>query len=314
MDLYGAIKEIVNKFGKEIIAEKRFFYMIADYYSFRDNPAEKRVLATLVDGGYTARLLKETSDGNKSIVLKQMLDDVCKNFGYRENIVESIVDNLAKGIGYVHPSDNEVSTINSKCENFSKEAKIQNFNKPGEDIQFRGEYDVEYLIYVFLKVQKFSNYHAHLDIVKFYSLLSLSTEETLRLFAFLKRIGVFKYNSYSQDYDLSVDTVDELKKKYNMYIYRQRGFKVPLPSGILISRGNIENLTRDLVKSRRTSIDIIKRELPMQNDKSEKAATELYYCLQNLKIIDKAGRNVSYLTPKLMADNIVMELCVNWSN
>lgn len=40
MELREAINKIVCQFGKKIISEQRFIYMLADYYSFRDNPAE----------------------------------------------------------------------------------------------------------------------------------------------------------------------------------------------------------------------------------------------------------------------------------
>lgn len=310
MELHKAIKKIVQEFGKEIIAEKRFIFMMSDYYSFRDNPADKRVIAALVDGGYTARLLKATIDGNEPIVINQIVADVYKKYGYRMDIVESLVQNIAVGVGYkANFADVDIRSKMSENENVCEAEQIDINNGTGGEVQFRGEYDMGYLIYVLLKLQKISIFHVHMDIEKLRSLLSLNGKEAQRLFFFLKKIGVLQYNVYSQDYDLGVDTVEQLVKNYNLYVSRKSGFKSQLPSGVLIPRCIIENITKDLTKNRRTSIENIKQELSSSVEKSGIAAKELFDFMQSIKIIDKAGRNVSYLTPKLMADRIAMKLC-----
>ena len=61
MELYEAIKKIVDTFGRDIVTERRFIYMVADCYSFRDNPAEKHVLSAIVNESYTQKLLNISS-------------------------------------------------------------------------------------------------------------------------------------------------------------------------------------------------------------------------------------------------------------
>ena len=69
MELHEAIKKIVEEYGKKVITERRFFNMVADYHSFRDNPAEKRVLSAIVNEGYSARLLIIDNSDDSSIIL-----------------------------------------------------------------------------------------------------------------------------------------------------------------------------------------------------------------------------------------------------
>lgn len=306
MKLSEAIKQITDQFGKDIIAEKRFVYMIADYYSFRDNPAEKRVLTALVDDGYTARLLDNHVHVDFSIIGNQIVEEVCKNYGFREEIVEIMVSNIMKGAGFDDSSSiiwNKTST--TLTNNIQEEKTII---KQKSNTIFRGEFSEEYIIDIFENHIKHLQYHAHMDVEKLQSLLSLEDEEAQRLFIFLRKIGVFKFNGFSEDYDLSIDSVHKLRSNYRLYMSRQKGFEVPLPSGKLISRSCLDMITQDLVKNRRTSVDIIIQNLSSLGDKRENVAKDLYQTLQRIRIIDGKGRNVSYLMPKAMADYIIRKL------
>ena len=97
MNLYETIYSIVDKFGKDVVAERRFIYMVADYYSFRDNPAERHILTTIVDEGHSESLLNIDS-GDIENVINKIKFDVCRSHGYREDIVMAILTPLAKVI------------------------------------------------------------------------------------------------------------------------------------------------------------------------------------------------------------------------
>ena len=99
MELSEAIDRIIQEFGKDIIAEKRFVYMIADYFSFRDNPAEKRVLSALVNDGYTARLLNLNEGIDVSIITNQIVEEVCRNYGFREDLVLKLTKRIIRSLG-----------------------------------------------------------------------------------------------------------------------------------------------------------------------------------------------------------------------
>ncbi len=111
MELSEAIDKIIQEFGKDIIAEKRFVYMIADYYSFRDNPAEKRVLSALVNDGYTARLLNLNEGIDVSIITNQIVEEVCRNYGFREKLVKSVLSCLVIGSGVIINNMNNCNPV-----------------------------------------------------------------------------------------------------------------------------------------------------------------------------------------------------------
>lgn len=112
MELSESIKRIIHEFGKEVIAERRFVYMIADYYSFRDNPAEKRVLTAIVNEGYSTRLLDIKDGSDITLITSQIVEDVCKNWGYKEELVDKSVKTICEGLGYYDYKTTSVSLPN----------------------------------------------------------------------------------------------------------------------------------------------------------------------------------------------------------
>lgn len=118
MELSDIISRIVQEYGKDVIAEKRFVYMISDYYSFRDNPAKKRVLTVLVNDGYTARLLNQSESHDISIITNQIIEDVCKNYGFREELVRGVITSHLHGMGFSCP-------CNSNKPNSAEEISIR---------------------------------------------------------------------------------------------------------------------------------------------------------------------------------------------
>ena len=138
MELREAINKIVNQFGKKIISEQRFIYMLADYYSFRDNPAEKHVLSAILNDGYATELLR--NDLGSELVNK-MRCDICRCYGYRDDLVKDVLESLLKGlmISFLPESNNMDSSYfmgNSVVTNF-KSNDIQFFLK--RTMVFRGK-------------------------------------------------------------------------------------------------------------------------------------------------------------------------------
>lgn len=136
MELHKAIKTIVNQFGKDIIAEKRFVYMIADYYSYRDNLAVQRVLTALVNGGYMARLLGNRTDNELSLIKDTVVKGVSDNYGFKEDLVEDVVITIIEGIGgHVRKTNNmppQKTTLFSQsqsCQTYSASPSNQTTNK-----------------------------------------------------------------------------------------------------------------------------------------------------------------------------------------
>lgn len=118
MKLHEAIKTIVDTFGKDVITERRFLNMVADYYSFKDNPPGKRVLSALVNGGYLSRLVGTLSEKELTIAISQIKNDVENNYGFRQDLIEDILASIVQGLNLkrAEPSSkkfaNQTQTVN----------------------------------------------------------------------------------------------------------------------------------------------------------------------------------------------------------
>ncbi len=296
MELHIAIKEIVDQFGKEIIAEKRFINMVADYHSFKDNPAEKIVLTTLVNTGLLARLLEIPSGGDVSIVQRQIINDICNYYGFREDIVSKMIDCLTSCLGINTPKDDSL-----------KENVLNNFQVNSRDLAYSEQYIMSLYPILFENVP----YHAHMDFDVFKEKISLDSNEAFRLFKFLKGIGVYQFNPYSDDYDMNVDSKEVLRKLYRNYYVQNGVNQIPLSKEKLIRRDHLEAIIRKLYKFKRISEDDINSVLLSYNDSNE-YAHELFKILQQLRVIDEMGRCLNpYLTPEAMVNNIIYQKCIS---
>ena len=292
MELHEVIKQITGQFGKDVIAEKRFVYMIADYYSFRDNPAEKCVLAVLVNDGYTVRLLNQSESQDISIVTNQIVDEVCKSYGFREELVKGVVDYILGGLNL---KVEEATPIVTSYSNGNENNLASNGN----------DYSEEYIVGLFPHFYNrfVHKAHAHMDAQKLMEIMNTSVNEANRLFIFLVRIGAFIYNYASQDYDINVSSQEELRRKYRNYINRCRGWEFPQSTSI--SHRYLESAMQKMVHRRLTSIDLLRKDL--KEDKDE--ADEIYKTLLELKIINMEGQLLDiYLPYNAIADKVLNKL------
>lgn len=208
MQLDEAIKAIVNQFGKEIIAERRFIYMIADYYSFRDNPAEKRVLSTLVNDGYSAKLisLNDVNTQKSILIEKLIIDDVYRNYGYSKDLVDNILNAIVKGIGF---SSNELEikldnegedfdqTINDDCK--TNDTQIEE-NVDVEIAFYRGGELLRCLIEFFITPSKQSGHQQFYLVQKKYG-----NKKGHELIDYFQRMKLIKYDYVNEYFICKLD-------------------------------------------------------------------------------------------------------------
>lgn len=210
MELYTAIKTIVDTFGKEIIAERRFLYMLADYYSFRDNPAEKHLIAVLVNDGFLFRLLKVRNKNDIQLVRIQILEDVCKNFGFRRELVSRLLGNILKGLG-LKEEERENGNDNS-TEKKKKESQIET-SKP------RYVFSEQYIVNLYSLLLSRKTQISKDDFIEF---LNIGYYEADVLLAFLVEIGALLHDEATQLYNVRVPSSIEICKMYRSYIMKAK--------------------------------------------------------------------------------------------
>lgn len=300
MELHEAIKEIIDQFGKDVLAEKRFINMIADYHSFRDNPAEKIIISTIVNAGYSARLLKISSENEVSIIEHQITIDICNNYGFREDLVSAVLGCMISSIGISTPMDNTITTRSEKPLSTSFQA-----NNPALP------YSEEYIMGLYPILFENVPYHVRMDFDIFQSKLNMESNEAFRLFKFFKGMGVYIFNPYSDNYDIDVDTKDALRDKYRKYVVQQCISKIPLTNGKLLDRNFLVEIIKKLYKYKFIRLDDIRSILSSQNDYYE-CSLELFDILRLYKVIDEWGSCLNpYMTPEAMVNNIVTRLYEN---
>lgn len=278
-NLQEAINRIIQEFGKDIIAEKRFVYMIADYYSFRDNPAEKRVLSALVNDGYTARLLDNKEGSDISIVTNQIVEEVCRNYGFRKDLVSDILTKVMKGIGVV------------------KAGVVQ------EKSQYKAEYTEEIIVGLFKSFfdvcQK--NYHTQIHLQDILSILHLDHARGYRLLCFLEKMGALKYFCYDTYLIVPHCSENLLRDLYRDYVTKMNKYKYNNLSYV-IKHYQISNAIRNLFYRGSINIELLAKDL----NSDIKYAERVCEALEMLKIIDAEGRckktplSVSEMTKKVM--------------
>lgn len=296
MGLSETINIIIDEFGKEIIAEKRFVYMIADYYSFRDNPAQRRVLSVIVNDGYSARLLS-LMDGSESIVTNQIVEEVCRNYGYRKDLVSEVIYDIANAL--------KIETTNSSYVSSIPVEKKQNDTENIKTSIIKGVYSEGVIVGLYYEL--FGKYHhlghAHMNAQKMMEILGISVSEANRLFCILVNMGAYKYNIYSRDYDINVSSPEMLRRKYRNY-YNQY-YKLGIYSSLTIDHRHIENAIQKLVRRRHTNIDLLRDDLKEDKDEAEEILKKLY----ELKIINDRGQLTNiYSTPNAIVDKILKKI------
>lgn len=291
MELYEAIKKIVDDLGKSVITERRFFNMVADYHSFRDNPAEKRVLSAIVNDGYSARLLIIGNSDDSSIILNQIVNDICKNYGFRKDLVFGVINSIILCLGF-NPSIDVNSPAPSLTNNIQANCKSQSYSK-------------DYILSLYPILFHNVPHHAHMDFDIFQEKLHMDSEEAFRLFRFLKGMGVYIFNTSSDDYDMEVKSKESLIILYWNYVEQLGILDIPLSNEASIKREQLEAIIKILYTNKYISVEWIDSELSSIKE-HKRFSLELYDILQQLKLIDDSGRSLNpYLTPEFMANCIV---------
>lgn len=295
MELDKAIKKIVDDFGINVIAERRFFNMVADYYSFRENPAEKRVLSAIVNDGYSARLLIIGNSDDSSIILNQIVNDICKNYGFREDLVLGVIKSIITCLGFNASLDVKVP-VPLSSNNLQRDCKNQSYS----------EYSEEYILSLYpILFHNNVPHHVHMDFDVFQKKLQMDSDEAFRLFKFLKGMGVYVFNTNSEDYDMEVKSKEALISLYRNYVNQLGILVIPFSNEKSIKREYLEAVVRILYKSKSISVERIDSELSSIKD-HKWFSLEIYDILKRLKLIDNFGRSLNpYLTPEYMANSIV---------
>lgn len=95
MELHKAIKAIIEKFGTDILSDRKFVNVLLDYYHF-DVPAKKRIVATSVEDG---QLKKLANCGDVMLEINNIASYEFRINGFNEDLTKDVLVEFAKGLG-----------------------------------------------------------------------------------------------------------------------------------------------------------------------------------------------------------------------
>lgn len=121
MTLEKAFSYIIEKEGIGIIAEPRFANFLNDLQVF-NSLATKRVIVTMIESDYFARLQFGLSEQNCELVFNNVRNDLVKNEGFQPDIVDYIINCLLYALHKTKsiPKQPNIDTTTTKIKNIPK--------------------------------------------------------------------------------------------------------------------------------------------------------------------------------------------------
>lgn len=98
--LIDATRNIVNQYGKDVLKEERFVYILADMYPDRDSPALFRIIKSAIQDGIINALI-DTNVQTIEFVVSNLTSSLTKKFGYDSMLAEGVLYSLAVGSGVI---------------------------------------------------------------------------------------------------------------------------------------------------------------------------------------------------------------------
>ena len=99
MELYDALHEVLNTFGKEMIADEKLINFLSDYQSFRIKPT-KRVIGTFLKMEYGKQVLELDMRNATSAEKEQLLENISMRLQFEEGFQKKHVKYVLDCINY----------------------------------------------------------------------------------------------------------------------------------------------------------------------------------------------------------------------
>lgn len=247
-----------------------------------------------MNDGYANKILTIDSDENKTLIESYIKDSVCRNYGYREDIVLNVIKNIEERIG-IHLDNSQNKNLSNNEENtLSEEVQVTPIKQPTPYEQLLTE---EYIVSLYFPL--FSRY-AHMDAQRIQEKLNIKDEEVYTLIRFLAKIKALRYNRYSQDFDVRVYSPDALRKLYRDW----KNEEVLKSKPHLFSLQRIKEGVEHLLKLKFTNVKLLAKNLKTDENK----AVTVFQELKRANIINDKGALVN---PYMGASDVAKRVWCN---
>ena len=94
------IENAIKSYGRDVIAEKRIVYLLADYGVLKELPAERRILLDIINDGYAEQLLDlQPERQDNSLKICAFIAEIHKKTGYQVQKLITVFKWLSDGLG-----------------------------------------------------------------------------------------------------------------------------------------------------------------------------------------------------------------------
>ena len=125
-DLFDKVTEILQKNGKDILNDNKFWHILMDEYSFKSNPILKMIFKEVLNSGYINEISRSFLKKQSLNIIRIYFDNFKIKFPNDEDEIIASLFSIAIGLGKCTSTD---YTSFNKRNNPSSKNKNQNNKK-----------------------------------------------------------------------------------------------------------------------------------------------------------------------------------------
>ena len=105
--LIDEISDIVSKYGKDIVTEERFVYILKDLYPDIDNQERFRIINSIIKEGILDEMLNDCNKSNLYLFVKDNACKIAKKYSYSSREISTIIYSFSIGLGIITKEEYE---------------------------------------------------------------------------------------------------------------------------------------------------------------------------------------------------------------
>ena len=111
MELYKALKTVVDLQGSEILKDQRLINVLSDFKAYEETPAAKFLLKSMISEGLMAKLMVDYSSSNDiSTVIATNKTSLSDTYGFKDDIVDYVLLCISYAQGWIEEKPSFTST------------------------------------------------------------------------------------------------------------------------------------------------------------------------------------------------------------
>ncbi|MCH5216043.1 MAG: hypothetical protein J1F10_03810 [Muribaculaceae bacterium] len=133
-DLFDKVTEIIQKSGKDVLNDNKFWYILMDEYSFQSNPILKMIFKEVLNSGYVNEITKSFLKKQSLNIIRSFFDNFKIKFPDDEDEIIASLFSIPIGLGKCTLSDynsfNKRNNPSSKNQNNKKKNQQKKSSQP----------------------------------------------------------------------------------------------------------------------------------------------------------------------------------------